>query len=188
MAALEATALRDAYTAAFDWSLRERDARFSGEGVARVAPPEHARLDLFGPRGEFFLAAALVGADLRLPPGVRDAPLPPPALFWGVLGVLRPPADAGLLATGADGPAVTLEYGRGAERWAYRIEGRSVRAVEWTDGAGGRMTVEVRSVDAEQRPTSVRYRDWPAFVELVIDVTELEVVEGHPDDTWNPAL
>lgn len=180
--------MREAYTAAFDWSLRERDARFSGEGVARVAPPEHARLDLFGPRGEFFLAAALVGGELRLPPGVQDAPLPPPALFWGVIGVLRPPADAELLATGADGAVVTLEYGRGAERWSYRVEGASVRAVEWTDGAGGRMTVEVRSVDGEQRPASVRYRDWPAFVELVIDVKELEVVEGHSDDTWDPTL
>jgi hypothetical protein len=50
------------------------------------------------------------------------------------------------------------------------------------------MTVEVRAVDEAGRPSSVRYRDWPAFVELVIDVTELVPVEGHPDETWDPSL
>jgi hypothetical protein len=187
-AAIEATALRGAYTATFDWSLRDRDARFSGEGAARVNEPQHARLDLFGPRGEFFLAAALVGDDLRLPPGVGPVPLPPPALFWGVLGVLRPPAGSSLSSTGRDGTAVTLEYARGDQRWAYRVEGRSVREVVWTDGGDGRMTVEVQAVDGEGRPASVRYRDWPAFVELVIDVTEIEAVEAHPDETWDPTL
>jgi hypothetical protein len=43
-------------------------------------------------------------------------------------------------------------------------------------------------VDGEGRPASVRYRDWPAFVELVIDVTEIEAVEAHPDETWDPTL
>ncbi|HSM36095.1 MAG TPA: hypothetical protein VK837_06830 [Longimicrobiales bacterium] len=180
--------MRGAYTATFDWSLREREARFSGEGAVRVAAPEHARLDLFGPRGEFFLAAALVGDDLRLPPGVEDVPLPPPALFWAVLGVLRRPAGATLAATGRDGSAVELDYARGEERWSYRVEAGAVREAEWTDDLGGRMTVEVRAADAEGRPTSVRYRDWPAFVELVIDVTGTEAVEGHPDETWDPTL
>lgn len=153
-----------------------------------MSPPEHARLDLFGPRGEFFLAAALVGDDLRVPPGARSAPLPPPELFWGVLGVLRRPAGASLHATRADGDATVIVYGLGEERWAYRVEGAAVRSAEWTDGAEGRMTVEVRAVDGAGRPSSARYRDWPAFVELDIDVTETVDVESHPDDTWDPSL
>ncbi|HUG02528.1 MAG TPA: hypothetical protein VML95_11730 [Longimicrobiales bacterium] len=186
--ALAATELRGAYTATFDWSLRDRDARFSGEGAARVSAPAHARLDLFGPRGEFFLAAALVGDDLRIPPGARSAPLPPPELFWAVLGVLRRPSGAALAETRSEGAATVVGYVRGEERWSYRVEGPAVRAAEWTGGNAGRMTVEVRAVDGAGRPSSVRYRDWPAFVELVIDVTELVPVEGHPDETWDPSL
>lgn len=186
--ALQATALRGAYHASFGWSLRDRDARFSGEGAARVAPPEHARLDLFGPRGEFFLAAALVGDALRLPPGAGGVPLPPPALLWGVLGVARPPADATLVSSGREGAAISLSYRRGEEVWTYRIVGAAVRSAVWTDGRDGRMSVAVEAVDAAGRPASVQYRDWTKFVELQIDVTEIEDVDGHSEDTWNPSL
>ncbi|MEN8376426.1 MAG: hypothetical protein ABFS34_13345 [Gemmatimonadota bacterium] len=118
-----------------------------------------------------------------------SAPLPPPELFWGVLGVLRRPLDAALTESHLEEDAVTrLVYRRGEERWVYEVSGGSVVQAEWTDDAGGRMTVEVRSIGADGRPSSVRYRDWPAFVELSIDVTDIQDVEGHPDETWDPAL
>ncbi|NIP78984.1 MAG: hypothetical protein GWM90_07200, partial [Gemmatimonadetes bacterium] len=51
----------------FDWRILDGEARFSGEGVARIEPPYRARLDLFGPQGEGYLSAALVAGELRLP-------------------------------------------------------------------------------------------------------------------------
>src|SRR5690606_9098985 len=74
--AAEATAPQRTLQILFDWNVRERDARFNGRGVARVQPPYHARLDLFGPRGEGYLTAALVEEDLRLPAAAQDAPVP----------------------------------------------------------------------------------------------------------------
>src|SRR5215207_7239487 len=45
----------------FSWSLEEGGSRASGRGVVRVEAPERIRLDLFGPRGETYLVAALNG-------------------------------------------------------------------------------------------------------------------------------
>ena len=169
----------------FRWTLRDGEARFQGEGAARIEAPYRARLDLFGPRGEGYLRAALVGDELRLPAGVTDVPLPPPALLWSVLGVLRPPPDAELAATDTT-PHVSLLYRRGAEQWRFRIEDGVVRYAEWEDGERGRQTVEVTRVGTLGRPSLVVYRDWSAFRELTLDVTHAEQVDGFAPDIWNP--
>jgi hypothetical protein len=168
----------------FEWSLREREARFSGEGATRVAPPDHARLDLFGPRGEGYLSAAFVRGEVRLPQGVTSSPLPPPALLWSALGVFQPPAGATLNATRRDGAALELEYAQGEERWRYRFEQNRLRRVEWTAPRGGRRTVELDGAGAEGLPARAVYRDWPQFVELQLNLNEAIRVDGFPQDIW----
>jgi len=185
-AAVEATEPRRTVQLLFDWNLRERDARFSGRGVARVQPPYRARLDLFGPRGEGYLTAALVGGDLRLPPAVQNAPVPPPPLLWSALGVLWPPPGAELLATQRDGEVLRLEYAKGAERWRYRLEGGRLLYAEWLPAEGGRHTVELRHGDGDGPPREARYRDWAAYVELVLVLDSVEDVEAFPPDIWTP--
>src|SRR5690606_21682665 len=65
----------------FDWTLEQAGSRVRGRGVVRLQPPDRLRLDLFGPRNETYLAAALVGYEARLPPGTRtDVAIPSPAL------------------------------------------------------------------------------------------------------------
>src|SRR5690554_4374916 len=184
--AAEATAPRRTLQILFDWSARERDARFSGRGVARVQPPYHARLDLFGPRGEAYLTAALVEGDLRLPAAAQDAPVPPPPLLWSVLGVVWPPAGAELLATERDGETVRLEYGRGAERWHFRLEGGRLRFAEWRPAGGGRHTVELGADSVDGLPREARYRDWAAFVELVLMLDTVEDAAPFPPEIWTP--
>ncbi|HEX6037933.1 MAG TPA: hypothetical protein VFZ20_07840, partial [Longimicrobium sp.] len=49
----------------FGWQLDEAGAGFRGRGVARMVAPSRFRLDLFGPRGETYLAAALVDGQAR---------------------------------------------------------------------------------------------------------------------------
>src|SRR5690606_13563466 len=83
-AAVAETALDRPLHVVFAWTLQEREARFSGRGVTRYEPPGRARLDLFGPRDETYLSAALVDMELRLPRGMPDVPLPPPPLLWSV--------------------------------------------------------------------------------------------------------
>jgi hypothetical protein len=184
--AAEATAPRRTLQILFDWSARERDARFSGRGVARVQPPYHARLDLFGPRGEAYLTAALVDDDLRLPPATREAPVPPPPLLWSVLGVFWPPPGAELRSTTRDGGTVRLEYGRGAERWFFRLEGGRLRFAEWRPAEGGRHTVDLQPGEEDGPPRQAVYRDWAAFAELVLTLDSVEDVPSFSPDIWAP--
>lgn len=168
----------------FDWSLQEREARFSGEGATRIAPPDHARLDLFGPRGEGYLSAAFVRGEVRLPPQMASAPLPPPALMWSALGVFQPPAGTSLGDVRRDGDRIELVYLAGGERWVYRFDDDRLRRVEWTAPSGGRRTVELDGNGDEGIPVQAVYRDWRQFVELRLTLNEAIRVDGFPQDIW----
>jgi hypothetical protein len=170
----------------FDWTLRERDARFNGQGSARIAPGYRARLDLFGPRGEAYLAAALIGTDLRLS-AAPDATgeLPPSELLWTVLGTFHPPERAELVGTRVDGGTTRLEYSLGNERWRFRFADGILEHAEWEAGRSGRRTVELRARGAGGLPTQAFYRDWLEFRELTLTLSEVHEVDGFPADIWN---
>jgi hypothetical protein len=168
----------------FDWTLQEREARFAGQGVARIAPPHHARVDLFGPRGEAYLAAVLVDFELRLPQGVGDVPLPPPSLFWSVLGVFRPPPGARLAATARNGEGSELEYEREDDVWKFRFHGDRLDRAEWVGSSDGRRTVEISGDASHGLPTQAVYRDWPAFRELRLTVKRVLEVDDFPAEIW----
>lgn len=170
----------------FSWSAVEREGRYSGRGVARIEPPYRARLDLFGPRGDTYLSAALVEHDLRLPPGAPPATLPPPALMWGVLGVVAPPPGAELVATERTESGLLLEYREDRGRLRYELAGDALRAVRWDGPGAARLTVEIEAGDAAGLPVRAEYRDWAAFVELNLTREEVEHVEQFPDEIWQP--
>src|SRR5687767_7371380 len=120
---IDSTALRRPLHLVFSWSFSEENARFSGRGSTRIEPPYKARLDLFGPRGETYLSAAAVGDELRLPPSLPPglaAIIPPIALLWSGLGVLRAPEGASLEATQQSGDTLIIGYVRGQEHWRFR--------------------------------------------------------------------
>jgi hypothetical protein len=179
------TAPATPYQIVFDWTLRERDARFTGQGSARIMAPYRARLDLFGPRGETYMAAALIGTDLRLAAAADAAgELPPSELLWTVLGVFHPPHHATLLSTVLNGETLRLEYGAGNERWRYRFaDGRLVHA-EWEAGRASRRTVELRGVASLGVPREAVYRDWAEFRELTLTLREVHGTDGFPADIF----
>jgi hypothetical protein len=168
----------------FDWSLQDRDARFSGKGVVRIQPPWRARLDLFGPRGEGYLSAVLEDEELRLPGGAAGNLLPPPAFLWATLGAFREPPGTTLevARTGADG--VELAFSAGREQWQFRLSEDRLRRVEWQGPDGGRRTVELAGEAAHGLPDRGVYRDWLAFRELTLSVATVEQVDGFPPDIW----
>lgn len=182
--AIASTAVDQPLQIIFDWSLQDRDARFSGQGVARVEPPARARVDLFGPRGEGYVSAVLDGEQLRLPPGVQNVPLPPPGLFWSVLGVFRPPAGATLEGAERRGETIELRYTQAQEVWRFRLSGDKLEQAEWTGSGQGRRTVVLDGEDASGVPRQATYRDWPAFLELRLSPTEVRRVDGFPADIW----
>jgi hypothetical protein len=184
-AAREGTAPDRPLRVVFGWRALEGEARFSGEGVARIEPPFNARLDLFGPRGDTYLSAALVGTDLRLPPGVEAGPLPPPALMWAVLGVVAPPRDAVLVGTRETGERAELYYDVGDSRLVYTLDDGRLRSARW-DGQGRRMTVELRGQAGPGLPAQATYRDLATVTELILNVESVDETESFPPDIWWP--
>ena len=169
--------------AIFDWEALDGEARFAGEGAARIEPPYRARLDLFSAHGETYLSAALVGGEFRLPgePGVA---LPPPAMSWAVFGVVRPPGNAELLGTRVQDSETELHYGVEGSRIVYVMTGSRLWSAEWR-GAGRRMRVELED-NGEALPARAIYRDWSRNTELHIELQRVEEVEPYPPEIWDP--
>jgi hypothetical protein len=77
----------------FQYDYSQPELRIRGEGVARIAPPDSARLDFFV-NGQGTGHALLIGDQIRLQGGqdaMRDL-LPPAPLLWAALGRLHVPA------------------------------------------------------------------------------------------------
>lgn len=184
-AAISATAPDRPLRMVFDWRMLEGDARFSGSGVARVEPPYQARLDLFGPRGEGYVSAALVDGQVRLPPGARSVPLPPAAMMWAVLGVVAPPAEATLAGTRVRDGRVELHYAVGESRLRYTVEDGRLRSVLW-EGEGRRMDVELAGTAHAMVPREAVFRDWSGYTELRIELGRVDEVDAFPPEIWSP--
>lgn len=190
--ARDADALRRATTPAsprqvnFGWELDEAGARFRGRGVARYQAPRRVRLDLFGPRGETYLAAALVDGELRGPPALLERfRLPSPGLLWGAVGIIAPPDDAELLETATRGPETTLRYRLGEDVLEYRVEGDRLQAVRRRRGSGVAESIDL-TWDGT-RLARAQYRDWAAFRTLSLTLESSTDVEQFPEETWRPA-
>lgn len=188
-----AAALRRATTPAsptqarFAWSLDEAGSRFSGSGVARYVAPERFRLDLFGPRGETYLAAALVGETARIPPQVAERfKLPSPALLWAAVGVVRPPSAARLTSATDEGGRVTLRYDLGSDgTLEYRAQGGRLTQVRRIKSGGVQETVDLeRGGDGALK--AARYRDVPAFRNLNLTLEQSSNAASFAEDVWSP--
>ncbi len=184
---VDSTALKRPLHIVFSWTFTEESARFSGRGATRVEPPYKARLDLFGPRGETYLAAAAVGDELRLPPNAPDAlrnVMPPIALLWTALGVLRAPEGAMLTQTRQRADTVLLGYTRNEERWSFRSLRGRLEYAEWNGPNSGKRTVELRGTGALGLPAVAVYRDWAAFRELTLTLEQANEAASFPADIW----
>lgn len=169
----------------FDWSAQEPDFRGSGQGVARLEPPDKARLDLFLDNGEQVAEAVLVGDQLRIPPWVEVGMIPPPPLLWASLGVFRPGDGAELME--ARGHSQLVADYRLADGGVVRfsLEGRRVVGVSVLVGDDVVRTMRVGDNDgSSQYPTDATYRDIPDFRELKVTLSDVEYVDAFPPDIW----
>jgi hypothetical protein len=156
--------------------------------VARVEPPYRARLDLFLDNGETVIAAAVVGDELRLPPGAPDDVLLPVELMWGTLGVFRPLPDARLLGGDRlDNDAQRLRYAAGSGRELhYEVDGARLAAVEVLEGASLVEWVRLNGGSAGSFPEVVTYRNLVDFRELQIVRTEVAAADSFDPAIWDP--
>jgi hypothetical protein len=175
----------------FTWTLNEAGSKVSGRGVVRVEAPRRIRLDLFGPQNTTVLAAALVDDEYRFPAGVTPGvALPSPALFWGGMGVIRPPEGATLIGANAQDSTTVLRY-RAPDGTTYQYEARRSGALIRLDalersGNGGRMETVRLTRDPAGRIQTAAYRNWAAFRELTLETGDITDVTSFPESTWEP--
>ena len=160
----------------FNWDLDDRDMSGRGEGVARVASPDSARLDFFLAGGLGGGAAVLIGDSLRAPGGdMARRFIPPPTLLWAALGRVALPnlrdtvirVDGATLRADIGSPvAFRLTFEHDSLVRAERVDGG--RVSEWVERSGSRM----------------RYRNEGARRSLQLVVTRTEHPPGFDASIW----
>ena len=172
----------------FTWRAREPDFRHDGLGVARVEPPDKARLDLFLDNGEIAAIAALVGDELRVPGSFPLELVPPPALLWAAFGVFRPGNGAQVLDGGraAGGLEVRLRL-PGGDSVRYRLHEHGVAEAALLDGGAVVERVVVSAPrEGSAYPSEATYRNLREYRELKLRLESFEHVEPFPPYIWDP--
>lgn len=150
-----------------------------GEGVARVASPDSARLDFFVDPGIGAGYALLIGDELQAP-GIALVRryLPPPPLLWASLGRLHVPPSADTVAR-VDVDTIRADIGRAPTWRATFASDRLVRLERIEDGR----VVErvVRGANDE-----VRYDHLGARRSLTLTVSRRSEVQPFDATIWRP--
>jgi hypothetical protein len=164
----------------FTWEMRDPDFHVRGEGVARLASPDSARLDFFVGGGLGGGRAVLIGQSVRAPGGDLVRRLVPPApLLWAALGRLAlPPARDTTVRV--EGGVLRADVGA-PPAWRVTFRGDSLVRLDRVSGERVAEWVERSS------PDRVRYRHESARRELTL-VVQRVVEETSPFDAtiWRP--
>jgi len=173
----------------FEWTAAEPGPqRATGRGVARIQGPENARLDLFLSNGEPVLVAALVGEDLRIPPGIDGSMAPPPLMLWALLGVFRQSSNL-MIVDGSRSPdggvGLSLRTQVGGE-YEVLSQGGTLTLMERTEAGRLIEDVQIEPGTDYRFPKTARYRHYPNNRELSVTTISVRTVDHFPPDTWNP--
>jgi hypothetical protein len=162
----------------FQWSYSDNDFRMRGEGVARVAPPDSVRLDLFVSGGLGGGRAFLIDDELRTVGEEKvQRLLPPVPLLWASLGRLKVPAASD---TAARVDADTLRVDIGVNpRWRTTFLGTQLRRLELIENEKVPQWVSRDSVG------NVRYEHARAHRRLEITITRADTVSGFDASIWH---
>ena len=163
----------------FNWRLQEAELEVRGEGAARIAAPDSARIDLFVSGGLGNGAAWVIGDRMRL-----DAPealmrvLPPPAFLWAALGRFSIPAGKDTLVARSDS-SLTAEIGP-SPRWRLVLRGGRITRLERADGD--------KVIDRLERRDdgSLVYFHAPTRRQLTLTITRVDSVAPFDASIWIP--
>ena len=162
----------------FDWELVDRDVTGRGEGVARVAGPDSARLDLFLGGGFGSGAAILIADSLRIPGGgLPRRFIPPPSLLWAALGRVALPPLRDTTAR-VDGELLRVDIGRPVG-WRLTFHRDSLVRLERIHD--GRIAEWV-----ERSDNTVHYRSEEARRALTLTIKRAQEVPPFDASIWGP--
>lgn len=162
----------------FHWEYRDRDVSVNGDGSARIAPPDSARVD-FVVSGSLGSGHALLLGDTVVASGkdIVRRYLPPPPLVWAALGRLDVPAgrdtvvrveadttraDIGVLGDGGHTPVWRVTFVGSQLVEAERLKGGHIqeRVIRRPDGS---MEFDSPAERRTLRLTRVRIEQVAAF-------------------------
>jgi hypothetical protein len=152
----------------FNWEVNQYEMTTRGEGVARIASPDSARLDFFLGGGFGAGYVVLVGDSLRTPPN-SDAPkglIPSSTLLWAALGRVALPNLPDTVIR-VEGVTLRADIGRPVA-WRLSFHGDSLFRVERVQG--DRVAEWVDRSD----PSHVKYRNEGARRTVQLTVTKSE--------------
>lgn len=160
----------------FHWSYRDREFRASGDGAARISPPDSVRLDLFVGEGVSGGAAVLIDQQLRTSGDrkVRDY-LPPVPLLWASLGRLSVPPARDTTARVA-GDTLRVDIGHDP-RWRGIFIGDTLHRLELIDGDRIRQWMS-------RQGAQVHYQQVRARRTLDLTITRVDTVPGFDATIW----
>lgn len=162
----------------FGWEYKERLGSARGEGVARIAPPDSVRIDLFlenGSSGGFVILIADSLTALAQDEARRS--LPPEPLLWATLGVVRVTAPDTVARQ--DGDTLRVEIGRDPT-WRMAFGSRALGRMERISGGRVEQVVERRD------STRVVYRQPAAGRSLVLTIRRVIPEPGFDAAIWRP--
>jgi hypothetical protein len=111
--------------------------------------------------------------------------LPSPALLWGAMGMVNPPAEARLMDAGVSGENVTLRYALGDDVLEYRLRAGRLQSVRRSARGGVAESIDLTYTQAGILERA-QYRDWAAYRTLNLTVESQTDVAGFPEETWTP--
>ena len=163
----------------FNWRLQESELEVHGEGAARIASPDSARIDLFVAGGLGSGAAWVIGDQMRLDaPDALKRVLPPPAFLWAALGRFSIPAGRDTVVARTDS-ALTAEIGPNP-RWRLSLRGQRITRLERAEGE--------KVIDRLERRAdgSLVYFHAPTRRQLTLTITRVDSVAAFDASIWTP--
>jgi hypothetical protein len=162
----------------FKWDYEENSLIVHGDGAARLAAPDSARVDLFLSGGVPVARAVLVDNTIRAANQAQvERVLPPPPLMWAAFGRLAIPALPDTVVT-VEGDVVRADIGRPV---AWRVTIRGMRLMQLARISGGRI-VEMVTRDQGGR---LLY-EVPGRRKLWLGITRDEGVAAFDASIWIP--
>ena len=162
----------------FDWEYSDQDMTGKGNGVARIAHPDSARLDFFLLGGFAGGSAVLIGDSLQLP-GIDlfRRLIPPPTLLWTLLGRSAFPVTRDT-AVRRDGAFLRADLGRPVQ-WRATFRSDSLIRLDRVDGD---RVIEWIEHLPEHR---IEYRQETARRSLKLQVTRVDSVGSFDASIWS---
>jgi len=152
----------------FNWEASEFTFSQRGEGAARIASPDSARLDFFLGGGFGGGQVVLIGDSLRTPPAAdpQNDLIPSATLLWAALGRVALPNLPDTVIR-VEGATLRADIGR-PTAWRLSFHADSLVRVERVQG--GRVAEWVDRSD----PTHIKYRNEGARRTVQLTVTKSE--------------